>query len=69
MNIIRRFWGANEDVSIKKLKASLIHLPADKVWIASKPLNSQFTPPEFIKSYSRYMRIFKFISRLKSLLH
>lgn len=69
LNIVQRFWGAKEDSTIRKVKASLIHLPADKVWIASKSLDLQFVPADFVRSYSKYIRLFKFIGKIRSLLH
>jgi len=49
LNIVRRYWGVNEIITIDKLKESLIHLPADKVWIASRNIKWQFTPPRIYK--------------------
>lgn len=45
LNIITRYWGASESVPIDKIKSSLVHLPADKVFIANTALNRHFTPP------------------------
>lgn len=68
-NLLYRFWGHHEVNTLASIDPVFAHLPADKVWIAKQNFYSAFDRDKFLSKYERHRRIFRFLNKIKHLLH
>jgi hypothetical protein len=62
---IVRYWGMHEKSSITDYNPVLVHLPADKVWIATQKQCGNFDSRAFIKRYDRHLCYFRLLNRVR----
>lgn len=63
LNGIYRYWGVMERKSPEKYKVAFLHLPSDKFWTASLPLQKINNGADWLKRYKRH-RIGLFFKRI-----
>lgn len=54
LNGIHRYWGIMEQKSPERYKVAFLHLPSDKYWTASLPLQKINNAADWLKRYQKH---------------